>query len=161
MKNFSCSTPHASLCLLTKSPEALHLLFCHRIPEYDIFRILQHMEFQIVFFYLWGCIYISSEYFNGLILLDLIMILCKIIPLSKYKSSMWWYWRWGLLEVIGFWSGHEVWIVSPFMKRNRASSLLTCTKSRTVFFRQSQDLVSDDDLLATKLLKTTLIFIAG
>lgn len=118
-------------------------------------------NFQIVFFYLWGCIYISSEYFNGLILLDLIMILCKIIPLSKYKSSMWWYWRWGLLEVIGFWSGHEVWIVSPFMKRNRASSLLTCTKSRTVFFRQSQDLVSDDDLLATKLLKTTLIFIAG
>lgn len=118
-------------------------------------------NFQIVFFYLWGRIYISSEYFNGLILLDLIMILCKIIPLSKYKSSMWWYWRWGLLKVIGFWSGHGVWIVSPFMERNRASSLLTCTQSRAVFFRQSQDLVSDDDLLATKLLKTTLIFIAG
>lgn len=118
-------------------------------------------NFQIVFFYLWGCIYISSEYFHGLILLDLIMILFKIILLSKYKSSMWWYWRWGLLKVIGFWSGHEVWIVSPFMKRNRASSLLTCTPSRAGFFRQNQDLVSDDDLLSAKLLKTTLIFIAG
>lgn len=46
MKNFSCSTPHASLCHLTKYSEVLHLLFCHRIPGCDIFRILQHMEFS-------------------------------------------------------------------------------------------------------------------
>lgn len=36
----------ASLCLLTKSPEVLDLLCCHRIPESDIVRILQDMEFS-------------------------------------------------------------------------------------------------------------------